>query len=146
MVGLAWRLGRLGMGRRRCVGLAVGALVGAALASPYYGYGYGYPYYGGGYGYGYGSGYGYPSSYAYSYPSYGYGYSGSSYPTRTAATPLAPIPMPDPICRTGTGQRGTSIEPTTSGFDGGIDRRQPPTADASRALSASRRAPPVIWA
>jgi hypothetical protein len=76
MVGLAWRLGRLGMGRRRCVGLAVGALVGAALASPYYGYGYGYPYYGGGYGYGCGdgSGYGYPS-YAYSYPSYGYGYS-----------------------------------------------------------------------
>jgi hypothetical protein len=67
-------------------------------------------------------------------------------PTRTAATPLAPMPMPDPICRTGTGQRGTSIEPTTSGIDAGIDRRQPPTAGASRALSASRRARPVVWA
>jgi hypothetical protein len=63
-------------------------------------------------------------------------------PTRTAT----PMPMPDPICRTGTGQRGTSIEPTTSGIDAGIDRRQPPTAGASRALSASRRARPVVWA
>lgn len=34
-------------------GLATGALVGAALASPYYGYGYGYPYYDYGYDYGY---------------------------------------------------------------------------------------------
>jgi hypothetical protein len=35
------------------LGLATGALVGAALASPYYGYGYGAPYYGYGYDYGY---------------------------------------------------------------------------------------------
>jgi hypothetical protein len=45
--------------------------------------------------------------------------------TPTAAMPLAPMPMPDPICRAGTWQRGTSIEPTTSGIDAGIDRRQP---------------------
>jgi len=59
------------------VGLAAGALIGGALAAPYYGgyYGYGYPAYGYGYGYGYpaygygGYGYGYP---AYGYSSYGY--------------------------------------------------------------------------
>jgi len=53
--------------------LAAGALIGAAISSPYYyggyypsyGYGYGYP------GYGYGYPYGYTSAY---YPSYSYGY------------------------------------------------------------------------
>jgi hypothetical protein len=64
--------------------------------------------------------------------------------TPTAATPLAPMPMPGLICRTGTGQRGTSIEPTTSRIDAGIDRGQPPTASISRALSALRRARPVV--
>ena len=45
-------------------GLAVGALIGAALTRPYYGYGYGYP--------AYGYGYGYPAySYGYGYPAYG---------------------------------------------------------------------------
>src|SRR4051794_15940471 len=60
-------------------GLAAGALVGAALAAPYYGagygYGYGYPYgYGG---YGYDDDYGYAPAYSYGYApvvSYGYGY------------------------------------------------------------------------
>lgn len=58
--------------------LAAGALVGAAIASPYYyggyypSYGYGYPSYGYGYpSYGYGYPYGYARAY---YPSYGYGY------------------------------------------------------------------------
>jgi hypothetical protein len=44
-----WGWGGVGLG------LATGALVGAALASPYYGYGYGYPY-----AYDYGYDYGYP--------------------------------------------------------------------------------------
>jgi hypothetical protein len=44
------------------VGLAAGAIVGAALTAPYYRYGY--------------YGYGYPAySYGYSYPAYSYGYS-----------------------------------------------------------------------
>jgi hypothetical protein len=42
-----WGWGGVGLG------LATGALVGAALASPYYGYGYGAPYYDYGYDYGY---------------------------------------------------------------------------------------------
>jgi hypothetical protein len=63
------------------VGLAAGAIFGAALSAPYYGYGYpaysygyGYPAYS--YGYSYpGYGYGYPAySYGYSYPAYSYGY------------------------------------------------------------------------
>jgi hypothetical protein len=47
------------------VGLAAGAIFGAALSAPYYGYGYpAYSY-----------GYGYPAySYGYSYPAYSYGY------------------------------------------------------------------------
>jgi hypothetical protein len=56
------------------VGLATGALIGAAIASPY-GYGYGYPGYG--YGYGYPVGYGYAPAYVDDYdyaPAYGYGY------------------------------------------------------------------------
>jgi hypothetical protein len=57
------------------VGLAAGALIGGALAAPYYGgyYSYGYPAYAYGYGYPY-YGYGY-SSYGYApayYGSYGY--------------------------------------------------------------------------
>jgi hypothetical protein len=48
-------------------GFAIGALIGAALARPYYAYGYGYP--------AYGYGYGYPAySYGYGYPAYRYGY------------------------------------------------------------------------
>jgi len=67
-----WRGGGLGWG----IGaLAAGALIGAAIASPYtyggYYSGYGYPYSGYGYGYGYGYPYGYSSVY---YPSYSYGY------------------------------------------------------------------------
>ena len=51
------------------IGLATGALVGAALATPSYGYGYGYPYsYGYGYPYSYGYGYSYPAA------AYDYGY------------------------------------------------------------------------
>jgi hypothetical protein len=45
-------------------GFAVGALIGSALARPYYGYGYGYPAY---------YGYGYPAYYGYGHPAY-YGY------------------------------------------------------------------------
>jgi len=59
--GHGWGWGGVG------IGLAAGALVGAALASPYYGgyYGYDYP--------AYGYGYAYPSySYGYDYPSYDY--------------------------------------------------------------------------
>jgi hypothetical protein len=59
------------------LGFATGALIGSALAAPYYGYpGYGY-----GYGYpGYGYGYGYPSyGYGYGYPGYGYGYGHPGY-------------------------------------------------------------------
>jgi hypothetical protein len=44
-------------------GLLAGAVIGGALAAPYYRdpyYGYGYPYYGYGYGYPYYYGYGYP--------------------------------------------------------------------------------------
>jgi hypothetical protein len=60
-----WRRGWGGIG----FGLAAGALVGAALAAPYYRYGYG------GYGYGGCYGCGYPA-YAYGgyYPSYRYAY------------------------------------------------------------------------
>jgi hypothetical protein len=50
-------------------GLAIGALIGAALAGPAYGYGYGYPAYG----------YGYPVYYGYGYPAYSYGYRSSAY-------------------------------------------------------------------
>jgi hypothetical protein len=52
------------------IGLATGALIGAAIASPY---GYGYPAYG--YGYGYPAGYGYAPAYSYDYdyaPAYAY--------------------------------------------------------------------------
>src|SRR5262249_34080380 len=42
------------------VGLAAGAIIGGALARPYYPY----------YGYGYGDGYGYPYAYGYGYPAY----------------------------------------------------------------------------
>jgi hypothetical protein len=58
-------------------GLAAGAIVGAALAAPYYSYGYGCYGCGGYYpAYSYGYGYGYPSySYAYSRPYYSYAYS-----------------------------------------------------------------------
>jgi hypothetical protein len=57
-------------------GLAIGALIGAALTRPYYAYGYGYPAYGYGYGYpAYSYGYSYPAySYGYGYPAYRYGY------------------------------------------------------------------------
>ncbi len=48
-------------------GFAVGALIGSALARPYYGYGYA-PYYS--YGYPAYYSYGYPSYYSYGYPSY----------------------------------------------------------------------------
>src|SRR5262245_6614283 len=72
-------------------GLAAGAIVGAALAAPYYRYGY----YGGCYNCGYSYGYGYPAySYGYSYPSYSYayapayyGYGYSSYPYYAYAGP-----------------------------------------------------------
>jgi hypothetical protein len=63
-----WGWGGVGLG------LATGALVGAALATPYYGayaYDYGYPAYAPAYGYDYG----YAPAYAYDYgyaPSYGY--------------------------------------------------------------------------
>ena len=60
----AWALG----------GLALGAVVGSAIARPYYGYGYGYP----AYSYGYPAyGYGYPA-YSYGYPAY-YGYGDRPY-------------------------------------------------------------------
>ncbi len=72
------------------VGLAAGAIVGAALTAPYYRYGYygyGYPAYSYGYYPAYSYSYGYPAySYGYSYPRYSYGYSyprysyGYSYP------------------------------------------------------------------
>jgi hypothetical protein len=53
------------------VGLAAGAIVGAALTAPYYRYGY--------YGYGYPAySYGYPA-YSYGYPAYSYGYPAYSY-------------------------------------------------------------------
>jgi hypothetical protein len=46
-------------------GLAVGAIIGSALAGPSYGYGYGY---------------GYPAySYGYGYPAYGYSYAPAYY-------------------------------------------------------------------
>ncbi len=60
----------MGMGWRSVgLGLAAGALVGAALTAPYY-YGYGYP------GYGYADyGYGYPAyAYGSAYPDYAYDY------------------------------------------------------------------------
>jgi hypothetical protein len=50
-------------------GFAVGAIIGSALARPYYGYGYGYGYGYPAYGYGYA-----PAYYGYGYPAYGYGY------------------------------------------------------------------------
>ena len=54
------------------VGLAAGAIVGAALSAPYYRYGY--------YGYGYPAySYGYYPAYSYSYPAYSYGYSYPAY-------------------------------------------------------------------
>jgi hypothetical protein len=52
-----WRGGGVGLG----LGFAAGALIGSALAAPYYG---GYGYYGDGYGYGYSPAY---------YGGYGYG-------------------------------------------------------------------------
>jgi hypothetical protein len=59
------------------LGLATGALIGAALATPYYGYGYPYAF---GYGYPYAYGYGYPAAYDYGYygyaPAYSVGYVG----------------------------------------------------------------------
>ena len=56
--GWGWRGGGWGWGGA-ALGLAAGALIGSALAAPYYAYGYGYPAYGYGYGYpGYGYGYG----------------------------------------------------------------------------------------
>src|SRR4029077_3317172 len=60
----AWGHGGWGWGGFG-VGLAAGALIGGALAAPYYGgyYGYGYPAY----------------AYGYGYPNYGYGYSGYGY-------------------------------------------------------------------
>jgi hypothetical protein len=66
--GHGWHGGGWGWG----VGaLAAGALIGAAIASPYYYGGY-YPYYDYGYPYyGYGYPYGYSTAY---YPSYSYGY------------------------------------------------------------------------
>jgi hypothetical protein len=73
--GGGWRGGGWGggwRGRGWGWGLAAGAVVGAAIASPYYYGGY-YPY--SGYGYGYPS-YGYPD-YGYAaeyYPAYSYGY------------------------------------------------------------------------
>src|ERR1700720_1301836 len=61
------RWGRWGWGPA-IGGFALGALIGRALARPYYGYGYGYPAY---YSYGYGYGYGYPAYYSYGYrPAY----------------------------------------------------------------------------
>jgi hypothetical protein len=47
------------------LGLAAGAIIGSALARPYYGYGYGYP----AYGYAAYPAYGYAG-----YPAYSYGY------------------------------------------------------------------------
>ena len=75
--GGGWGWGGVGLG------LAAGALVGAALTAPYWG-GYGYPY-----------GYGYPAyAYGYGYPAYGYGYGygpsvgyGYNYGTRYAYHP-----------------------------------------------------------
>jgi hypothetical protein len=58
-----WRGGGWGWGGAG-IGLLAGAIIGGALASPYYGYGYGYPY---------AYGYGYPYSYAPAYYGYGYG-------------------------------------------------------------------------
>ncbi len=62
----SWGWGGVGLG------LAAGALVGAALTAPWYGgydYGYGYP------GYAYPDyAYGYGPVYAHGYPTYGYGY------------------------------------------------------------------------
>jgi len=59
--GLGWRGGFGGLG----LGLATGALIGAAITSPYVGYGYGYP------------SYGYPYSYAPTY--YAPAYYGGGY-------------------------------------------------------------------
>jgi hypothetical protein len=58
-------------------GLLAGAIIGGALAAPYYGYpsysyGYGYPYYGYGYGYPYYYGYGYPRYHARYYRPWGW--------------------------------------------------------------------------
>jgi hypothetical protein len=65
-------------------GLAVGAIIGSALAAPAYGYGYGYPAYS--YGYGYPAyGYGYApaySGYAPAYSGYAPGYYGYAYAPR----------------------------------------------------------------
>jgi hypothetical protein len=61
-------------------GFAVGAVIGSALARPYYGYGYGYP---ASYGYGYPAyySYGYPRYYSYGYPRYSsYGFYAPSRP------------------------------------------------------------------
>ena len=67
--GWGWRGGgwRGGWGWGPAAGFATGALIGGALARPYYGYPYGY-----GYGYGYPAyyGYGYPPQ-AYAAPGYG---------------------------------------------------------------------------
>ena len=66
-----WRGGGWGWGwGGAALGIAAaGALIGSALAAPYYTYGYGYP----AYGYGYPAyGYGYPAyAYDYGYPGYG---------------------------------------------------------------------------
>ena len=75
--GGGWRGGWGGVG----LGLATGAIIGGALAAPYYG-GYGYyssPYYGGGYDYGdYSPAY-YGGYYAPTYYGYGGGYGRSIY-------------------------------------------------------------------
>jgi hypothetical protein len=83
--GGGWGGAGLGLG----LGVATGALVGAALARPYYGYGYGYPYggYGGDYG-GYGGDYaGYGGDYAGYGSDYAYDYA-PAYTTTYAAAPV----------------------------------------------------------
>ncbi len=74
-----WGLGGFG------VGLAAGAIIGGALAAPYYSYGYapGYSYgyaYAPAYGYAYAPGYSYAYAPGYAYaPRYGYGYARGIY-------------------------------------------------------------------
>ena len=65
-------------------GLAVGAIIGSALAAPAYGYYGGYPAYSSGYGY---PAYGY-GGYGYGYPSYGYGYGPAYYGYAYAPRPV----------------------------------------------------------
>jgi hypothetical protein len=64
-----WGWGGFGLG---LAGVATGAIIGGALAAPYYAYGYATPYYNYGYAPGYNHGYapGYSSAYA---PGYNYG-------------------------------------------------------------------------